>query len=154
MYPLEHVVLGILTRAGALSLSLCLSCLPCQALSKSLEDGGRARQATESQLQQWQARESTLLLEQVLAGRQCQHLWGSVDWCCSCCSSFRSDLSARSPSLSLRPGGFGSKGDKYSSCRIGIGCLLQFWTLGGLYGGHGLCVLRARELELVWLFFN
>ncbi|CAM9597156.1 unnamed protein product [Ectocarpus fasciculatus] len=34
------------------------------ALTKSVEDGGKARQATESQLQQWQDRESTLLLEQ------------------------------------------------------------------------------------------
>ncbi|CAN0482017.1 unnamed protein product, partial [Laminaria digitata] len=35
------------------------------ALAKSVEDGGKARQATESQLEQWQARESMLLLEQV-----------------------------------------------------------------------------------------
>ncbi|CAM9513184.1 unnamed protein product [Ectocarpus sp. 12 AP-2014] len=34
------------------------------ALTKSLEDGGKAQKATESQLQQWQDRESTLLLEQ------------------------------------------------------------------------------------------
>ncbi|CAB1105572.1 unnamed protein product [Ectocarpus sp. CCAP 1310/34] len=34
------------------------------ALTKSLEDGGKAQKATESQLQQWQDRESTLLREQ------------------------------------------------------------------------------------------
>ncbi|CAM9494582.1 unnamed protein product [Ectocarpus sp. 4 AP-2014] len=34
------------------------------ALTKSLEDGGKAQKATESELQQWQDRESTLLLEQ------------------------------------------------------------------------------------------
>ena len=42
-----------------------MACVWFQALAKSVEDGGKARQATESQLEQWQARESMLLLEQV-----------------------------------------------------------------------------------------
>ena len=71
-YDCPGVQISFPTRTKALLLSLSL-CPKHQALAKSVEDGGKARQATESQLQQWQARESTLLLEQVgaPAGWQC-----------------------------------------------------------------------------------